>query len=89
MALSLKSQKFEKLHKINIFNKVIIYNIMEYHDISILFAAASRFYETRKFLLYFALLRAILLDLKEMYYLVYLVLGEGVSNIFFFISFFT
>ena len=61
----IKSQIFEKLHKINILNKVIIYNIPKYHDISILFAAAracSVSLKSAKFFLYFVLLRAILLD---------------------------
>ena len=56
-----------------------------------LFAATRAFYvfmKSAKFLLYFTLLRTILLDpeiedLKEIYYLTYLVLGEGVSNISF------
>ena len=60
-----KKSKFEKFHKINMLNIVIIYNIFVYHDISILFVAAkafSVFMKSAKKNLYFALLRAILLD---------------------------
>ena len=70
---------------------MITYNILEYDNIWRLFVAAgafSVFLKSAKFVLYFGLLGAILLELErknllEIGYMAYLVLGEGASNIFF------
>ena len=69
---------------------MISYTILEYYEVWSLFVAAiafSVFLKSAKFHLYFALLGAILLDperenLLEIGYMAYLVLGEGVCNIF-------
>ena len=72
---------------------MISYTILEYYNIWKLFVAArafSVFVKSAKFDLYFALLAAMLLDiyrkdLREIDNLFYLVLGEGVCNIFYWI----
>ena len=72
---------------------MISYTILEYYEVWSLFVAAiafSGFLKSAKFLFYFALLWAILLDperesLLEIGYMAYLVLGEGVCNILYLI----
>ena len=70
---------------------MIIYTILKYYEIWRLFVAARAFpgfLKSAKFVLYFALLGAILLELErenwlEIGYMAYWMLGGGVSNIFF------